>query len=129
MQIPYTKTTLANGLDVVVHEDRRLPMVAVNVWYHVGSKNERVGRTGFAHLFEHLMFEGSAHHDAGFFEPLRIGAQLLHLRRRELVDALGRPHRRPRQDRGQHDLLGHAHRRKSPLARAFSMPEAELTPA
>ncbi|MEZ5289276.1 MAG: pitrilysin family protein [Vicinamibacterales bacterium] len=77
MQIPYTKTTLANGLDVIVHEDRQLPMVAVNLWYHVGSKNERVGRTGFAHLFEHLMFEGSAHHDAGYFEPLQHAGALL----------------------------------------------------
>lgn len=77
MQIPYTKTTLDNGLDVIVHEDRQLPMVAVNLWYHVGSKNERPGRTGFAHLFEHLMFEGSAHHDSGFFEPLQRAGGLL----------------------------------------------------
>jgi zinc protease len=77
VQIPYTKTTLANGLDVIVHEDHQLPMVAVNLWYHVGSKNERPGRTGFAHLFEHLMFEGSAHHDAGFFEPLQRAGGLL----------------------------------------------------
>ena len=77
MQIPYTKATLGNGLDVIVHEDHQLPMVAVNLWYHVGSKNERPGRTGFAHLFEHLMFEGSAHHDAGFFEPLQRAGGLL----------------------------------------------------
>jgi zinc protease len=51
--------------------------VAVNVWYHVGSKNERPGRTGFAHLFEHLMFEGSAHHDAGYFKPLQEAGALL----------------------------------------------------
>ncbi|MGH9144302.1 MAG: M16 family metallopeptidase, partial [Vicinamibacterales bacterium] len=71
------KRTLANGLDVVVHEDRRVPIVAVNLWYHVGSKNERSGRTGFAHLFEHLMFEGSQHHDHGFFQPLQgAGATL-----------------------------------------------------
>jgi zinc protease len=77
MQIPHTKRTLANGLDVIVHEDHQLPMVAVNIWYHVGSKNERPGRTGFAHLFEHLMFEGSEHHDHGFFPPLqRAGGQL-----------------------------------------------------
>jgi len=56
---------------VVIHEDRACPIVAVNVWYHVGSKNETPGRTGFAHLFEHLMFEGSAHHDTGYFEPLQ----------------------------------------------------------
>jgi zinc protease len=77
VQIPYTKTTLANGLDVIVHEDHQLPMVAVNLWYHVGSKNERPGRTGFAHLFEHLMFEGSAHHDSGYFEPLQRAGGLI----------------------------------------------------
>jgi zinc protease len=71
MEIAYTKTTLANGLDVILHEDHALPIVAVNVWYHVGSKNEQPGRTGFAHLFEHLMFEGSEHHDAGYFRPLQ----------------------------------------------------------
>lgn len=77
MQIPYTKRTLSNGLDVIVHEDRDLPIVAVNLWYHVGSKNEQRGRTGFAHLFEHLMFEGSAHHDKGYFPPLQeAGASL-----------------------------------------------------
>jgi zinc protease len=71
MQIAYTKRTLENGLDVIVHEDHSLPIVAVNVWYHVGSKNEAPGRTGFAHLFEHLMFEGSKHHDRGYFAPLQ----------------------------------------------------------
>jgi zinc protease len=77
MQIPHHKRTLSNGLDVIVHEDHQLPMVAVNIWYHVGSKNERPGRTGFAHLFEHLMFEGSEHHDHGYFPPLqRAGGQL-----------------------------------------------------
>ena len=69
--IPHVKVTLDNGLDVIVHEDHHCPIVAVNVWYHVGSKNERPGRTGFAHLFEHLMFEGSAHHDSGYFGPLQ----------------------------------------------------------
>jgi zinc protease len=69
--IPHLKVTLDNGLDVIVHEDHHCPIVAVNVWYHVGSKNERPGRTGFAHLFEHLMFEGSAHHDSGYFRPLQ----------------------------------------------------------
>jgi zinc protease len=59
MDIPFTHHRLDNGLDVIVHEDRDCPIVAVNVWYHVGSKNEKPGRTGFAHLFEHLMFEGS----------------------------------------------------------------------
>ena len=69
--IPHVKVTLDNGLDVIVHEDHHCPIVAVNVWYHVGSKDERPGRTGFAHLFEHLMFEGSEHHDGGYFRPLQ----------------------------------------------------------
>jgi len=77
MELPYTKHTLTNGLDVIVHEHHRLPMVAVNVWYHVGSKNERPGRTGFAHLFEHLMFEGSEHYDRGYFQPLQQAGGLL----------------------------------------------------
>jgi zinc protease len=77
MQLTYSKRTLSNGLDVIVHEDHQLPMVAVNIWYHVGSKNERPGRTGFAHLFEHLMFEGSEHHDHGFFPPLQRAGGLL----------------------------------------------------
>ena len=77
MQISHTKRTLSNGLDVIVHEDHQLPMVAVNIWYHVGSKNERPGRTGFAHLFEHLMFEGSEHHDHGYFPPLQRAGGLL----------------------------------------------------
>jgi zinc protease len=77
IDLQYTKRTLANGLDVIVHEDHHVPIVAVNIWYHVGSKNERPGRTGFAHLFEHLMFEGSEHHNKGFFPPLQqAGAQL-----------------------------------------------------
>ena len=70
MTLQFDKRTLANGLDVIVHEDRHVPIVAVNIWYHVGSKNERPGRTGFAHLFEHLMFEGSEHYNAGYFPPL-----------------------------------------------------------
>jgi zinc protease len=77
MDLPYTKHTLANGLDVLVHEDHHVPIVAVNVWYHVGSKNERPGRTGFAHLFEHLMFEGSEHHNSGYFPPLQRAGALL----------------------------------------------------
>ena len=77
MDLPYTKHTLPNGLDVLVHEDHHVPIVAVNVWYHVGSKDERPGRTGFAHLFEHLMFEGSQHHNKGYFPPLQqAGASL-----------------------------------------------------
>ena len=75
--IPHVKVTLDNGLDVIVHEDHGCPIVAVNVWYHVGSKNERPGRTGFAHLFEHLMFEGSAHHPTGYFRPLQEAGALL----------------------------------------------------
>jgi len=71
LALPFTKRTLANGLDVIVHEDHHVPIVAVNIWYHVGSKDERPGRTGFAHLFEHLMFEGSEHHNAGYFAPLQ----------------------------------------------------------
>ena len=75
--LSFTKHTLANGLDVIVHEDHTCPIVAVNVWYHVGSKNEQPGHTGFAHLFEHLMFEGSQHHDRGYFQPLQgAGAAL-----------------------------------------------------
>jgi zinc protease len=77
MQIPFTQHTLENGLRVIIHEDRRLPIVAVNLWYHVGSKDEHPGRTGFAHLFEHLMFEGSQHYDKGYFHPLQeAGAAL-----------------------------------------------------
>ena len=77
MQIAFQKETLDNGLDVIVHEDHSCPIVAVSVWYHVGSKNEQPGLTGFAHLFEHLMFEGSAHHDSGYFHPLQeVGGAL-----------------------------------------------------
>jgi zinc protease len=77
LNISFTKYTLANGLDVVIHEDHSCPIVAVNIWYHVGSKNESPGRTGFAHLFEHLMFEGSEHYDRGYFQPLQgAGATL-----------------------------------------------------
>jgi zinc protease len=77
IDFPFTKRTLDNGLDVIVHESHQVPIVAVNVWYHVGSKNERAGRTGFAHLFEHLMFEGSEHHNAGYFPPLQQAGALL----------------------------------------------------
>jgi zinc protease len=71
VNVPFTKQTLGNGLDVIVHEDHRMPLVAVSVWYHVGSKNERADRTGLAHLFEHLMFKGSAHQPRTYFEPLQ----------------------------------------------------------
>jgi zinc protease len=77
MNIPYTRQTLDNGLDVLIHEDHGCPIVAVNLWYHVGSKNETPGRTGFAHLFEHLMFEGSQHYDKGYFHPLQEAGALL----------------------------------------------------
>ncbi|HEV8455222.1 MAG TPA: pitrilysin family protein [Gemmatimonadales bacterium] len=70
IEIPYKKFVLANGLTLIVHEDHKAPIVAVNVWYHVGSKNEVPGRTGFAHLFEHLMFNGSENYDKDFFGPL-----------------------------------------------------------
>jgi zinc protease len=66
-KIDFEKYTLPNGLQVILHVDRKLPMVHVNNWYHVGSKNERVGRTGFAHLFEHMMFEGSKDANAKYF--------------------------------------------------------------
>src|SRR5258708_21795762 len=60
-ELKYEKFTMPNGLVVLTHEDHRLPLVAVDLWYHVGPLNERPGRTGFAHLFEHMMFEGSEH--------------------------------------------------------------------
>lgn len=75
VEIPFQKFTLDNGLTVIVHEDRKAPIVAVNVWYHVGSKNEKIGKTGFAHLFEHLMFNGSEHYNKDYFQVLeRLGA-------------------------------------------------------
>ena len=70
LSVPYTMFTLKNGLTVILHEDHSVPIVSVNVWYHVGSANEKPGRTGFAHLFEHLMFEGSAHAKEGQFDSL-----------------------------------------------------------
>ncbi|GAC1448613.1 MAG: pitrilysin family protein [Isosphaeraceae bacterium] len=71
------KYTLPNGLEVVLHEDHTTPVVGVNIWYKVGSKNEKKGRTGFAHLFEHLMFQGSKHHDSEYFGPIeKVGAQI-----------------------------------------------------
>src|SRR5512133_3508439 len=75
IDIAFQRFVLPNGLTLIVHEDHKAPIVAVNVWYHVGSKNERPGRTGFAHLFEHLMFNGSEHYDHEFQAPLeRAGA-------------------------------------------------------
>ena len=81
--------SLPNGLTVVLHEDHKTPVVAVNVWYRVGSKDEKPGRTGFAHLFEHMMFQGSKHHDSDYFMPL------------EKLGADSERHDR----RGRHDLL------------------------
>jgi len=75
IEIPYTKVILPNGLTVIVHEDHKAPIVSVNVWYHVGSKNEKPGKTGFAHLFEHLMFNGSEHFNDDYFKALeKVGA-------------------------------------------------------
>ncbi len=77
VSISFDKFTLSNGLDVILSEDHTLPVAAVNLWYHVGSQNEEPGRTGFAHLFEHVMFEGSKHHNKSYFEPLqKVGANL-----------------------------------------------------
>jgi zinc protease len=70
LEVPYTQFTLANGLTVILHRDTTVPVVSVNTWYHVGSANERPGRTGFAHLFEHLMFEGSKNVAEGQFDIL-----------------------------------------------------------
>ncbi len=70
LRVPHERFTLANGLTVIVHEDRSVPRVAVNIWYHVGSGDERAGRTGFAHLFEHIMFMGSQHVPTGDFDRL-----------------------------------------------------------
>jgi zinc protease len=75
IDIKYEKFVLDNGLTLIVHEDHKAPIVAVNVWYHVGSKNEKLGKTGFAHLFEHLMFNGSENFDDDYFQALeRVGA-------------------------------------------------------
>ncbi|MFC3051741.1 M16 family metallopeptidase [Kordiimonas pumila] len=75
IQLPYEKFELANGLRVIVHEDRKAPIVAVGIWYHVGSKDEPEGKTGFAHLFEHLMFNGSENYNDEYFKPFEaVGA-------------------------------------------------------
>ena len=72
IEIPFTRFTLPNGLTVVVSEDHKAPVVAVSVWYHVGSADEPKGKTGFAHLFEHLMFQGSENHKDEFFRPFEL---------------------------------------------------------
>ena len=75
VQVPYEQFALPNGLRVIVHTDRKAPIVAVSVWYHIGSKDEPRGKTGFAHLFEHLMFYGSENNDGVFFKKLEdVGA-------------------------------------------------------
>ena len=75
VDIPFKEFTLDNGLTLIVHEDHKAPIVAVNLWYHVGSKNERPGKTGFAHLFEHLMFGGSEHAKGRYIDAMeKIGA-------------------------------------------------------
>jgi zinc protease len=75
IDIPYSRFVLNNGLTLIVHEDHKAPIVAVNIWYHVGSKNEKTGRTGFAHLFEHLMFNGTEDYNDDYFQPMeRVGA-------------------------------------------------------
>lgn len=75
IEIPYTKFVLDNGLTLIIHEDHKAPIVAVNLWYHVGSKNEKIGKSGFAHLFEHLMFNGSEHNNQNHDIALeRVGA-------------------------------------------------------
>ncbi|RJP72976.1 MAG: insulinase family protein [Ignavibacteriales bacterium] len=75
IEIPFQKFILDNGLTLIVHEDHKAPIVAVNIWYHVGSKNEKAGKTGFAHLFEHLMFNGSENYNNDYFQALeRVGA-------------------------------------------------------
>jgi len=70
VDIPYSRFVLDNGLTLIVHEDHKAPVVAVNIWYHVGSKDERPGRTGFAHLFEHLMFNGSENYKDDWFKVM-----------------------------------------------------------
>src|SRR5579871_1932362 len=70
VEIPYQRFVLDNGLTVIVHEDHKAPIVAVNIWYHVGSKNEKPGKTGFAHLFEHLMFGGSENFKRRYIEAM-----------------------------------------------------------
>ncbi|MEZ5358509.1 MAG: pitrilysin family protein [Candidatus Zixiibacteriota bacterium] len=77
LSIPFEKYTLPNGLEVILHEDHSIPMISVNIWYHVGSKNERPGRTGFAHLFEHMMFQGTPNFEGEYFRPIQsVGGQV-----------------------------------------------------
>src|SRR5207248_5532401 len=73
INIPFERVTLPNGLNVILSPDHTIPQVAVDVWYHVGSKNEVPGRTGFAHMFEHVMFTGSGHVPYGLHDKLTEG--------------------------------------------------------
>ncbi|GIT17092.1 MAG: hypothetical protein CM1200mP38_7490 [Dehalococcoidia bacterium] len=76
-KIPFDTIKLQNGLNVILHQNHSTPITAVNVWYHVGSKNESPGKKGFAHLFEHIMFEGSKHPNRAFLSPFeKAGADL-----------------------------------------------------
>ena len=90
-ELKVEKYTLANGLTVILHEDHKTPVAAVNVWYKVGSKDEQPGRTGFAHLFEHMMFLGSKHHDEDLFIRSRSSAP----RTTRTTDTIGRTITRP----------------------------------
>src|SRR5215470_8786493 len=75
-KVPFEKYVLPNGLQVILHQDKKLPLVHVNLWYHVGSKNEKRGKTGFAHLFEHMMLQGSKNASEDFFSLMaRAGAK------------------------------------------------------
>ena len=103
--IPHTSFRLANGLTVIVHEDHKAPVVAVSTWYNVGSKDEPPGKTGFAHLYEHLMFNGSENLPGDFFKYLQqIGGD------RPQRDDLVRPHEllrnRPRRRAGARAVHG-----------------------
>ena len=81
IELPYTQFTLPNGLTVILHEDHAVPLVSTNMWYHVGSAREKTGRTGFAHLFEHLMFMGSGHVKPGEFDDWLEGVGVIESRR------------------------------------------------
>jgi len=87
-QLPFDKYALANGLEVILHEDHRMPEVVVDVWYKVGSKDEVAGRTGFAHLFEHVMFPGHQARPGG--QAFRVSAEGGRLERQRID--VGRPH-------------------------------------
>jgi Insulinase (Peptidase family M16) len=117
VDIPYQKYVLPNGLTLIVHEDHKAPIVAVDVWYHVGSKDELPGRTGFAHLFEHLMFTNTENHRDEFFRSLiTVGATKMNgntwLDRTTYfenvpVSALGAARQQRDCGRGREILLGH----------------------